>query len=120
MPVTLTQLRLQLIEQDCLIHNALCGEINADPHLQLASYSNQNFLRSICSEPLPDFSMQGGKSVAIGRPNGIETGAHCFANIFSPSSNHGFVQMGILPPDPTMRVFHREPDTHRQNLASLI
>ena len=50
-----------------------------------------------------DLAMQCGKRVAIRRPNLIETGAHCFANVFCPSGNYGFVQMGIFPPDPTVR-----------------
>jgi integrase len=73
-PVTLTQLRFQLVEQDSSIDHALCGTINAGPQLQLPSDSNQNLPGSIASEPLLDLAMQCGKRVAIGRPNLIETG----------------------------------------------
>jgi hypothetical protein len=106
-PVTLTQLRFQLVEQDGSVDDALCRTINAGPQLQLPWYSNQNLLGSIASEPLPDLAMQCGKCVAIRRPNLIETAAHCFANVFCPSGNYGFVQMGIFPPDPTVRGLDR-------------
>jgi hypothetical protein len=120
MPVTLTQLCLQLLEQDGSVDDALCGTINAGPQLQLASSSNQNLLGSIASEPLPDLAMQGGRRVAIRRPDVIETGTHCFANVFCPSRNYSFVQMGIFPPDPTVRGLHWEPDGRRESLTSLV
>ena len=41
-------------------------------------------------------------------------------DVFCPSSNHSRVQMGILAPHPSVRGFHRQPDRHRESLASPI
>jgi hypothetical protein len=46
--------------------------------------------------------------------------SHRSAYVFCPFSNYSIIQMGILPPHPTVRGFDRDADSRRESLTSLI